>query len=158
MASGTECWLFRKQYCDPSSITAAGRLLRHIRGWLETRRALAHFPVTLTSPFLLSSLSCKSSVDYLLLFILFLSCFAADADAGVATMQIKIAFLCSVSSACLNVWRCVATSFSWLYVLLLCYHAFAIVVVVKNKKKEWMKIILDFFFEFWAKILSLVFS
>ena len=63
---------------------------------------------------------------------------------GVATMQIKIAFLCSVSSACLNIWRCVATSFSWLYVLLLCYHAFAIVVVVKNKKRmkwnEWMKI------------------
>ena len=61
--SGTERWLLRKQYCDPSSITAAGRLLRHIRGWLETRRARAHFPVTLISPFLLSSLSCKFSVD-----------------------------------------------------------------------------------------------
>ena len=55
-------------------------------------------------------------------------------------MQIKIAFLSLVSSACLNVWRCVATFFSWLYVLLLCYHAFAIVVVVKNKKRmnEWI--------------------
>ena len=50
----------------------------------------------------------------------------------VATMQIKIAFLSSVSSACLNVWRCVATSFSWLYALFLCNHAFAITVVVKN--------------------------
>ena len=58
---------------------------------------------------------------------------------GVATMQIKIAFLSSVSSACLSIWRCVATFFSWLYVLLLCYHAFAIVVVVKNKKNnEWI--------------------
>ena len=61
--SGTVRWLLRKQYCDASSITAAGRLLRHIRGWLETRRARAHFPVTLISPLLFSSLSCKSSVD-----------------------------------------------------------------------------------------------
>ena len=61
--SGTERWFLRKQYCDPISITAAGRLLRHIRGWLETRRERAHFPVTLTSPFLLSSFSCKSSVE-----------------------------------------------------------------------------------------------
>ena len=49
---------------------AAGRLLRHICGWLETRRARAHFPVTLTSPFSLSSLGCKSSVDlFICLFI-----------------------------------------------------------------------------------------
>ena len=61
--SGTKRLLLRKQYCDPSSTTAAGRLLRHIRGWLETRRVRAHFPVTLISPFLFSSLSCKSSVD-----------------------------------------------------------------------------------------------
>ena len=54
-------------------------------------------------------------------------------------MQIKIAFLSSISYACLNVWNCVATFFSWLYVLLLCYHAFAILVVVKNKKNEWMQ-------------------
>ena len=29
--SGTERRLLRKQYCDPCSITAAGRLLRRIR-------------------------------------------------------------------------------------------------------------------------------
>ena len=40
---------------------------------------------------------------------------------------------------CINIWRCVATSFSWLYMLLLRYHSFAIVVVVKNKKNEWPK-------------------
>ena len=49
-------------------------------------------------------------------------------------MQIKITFLSSISSTCLNVWRCVATSFFWLYGLLVCYYAFAVVVMVKNKK------------------------
>ena len=62
--------------------------------------------------------------------------FRLEGHRSVATMQIKIAFLSSISYACLNVWRCVATSFSWLYVLLLCYHAFAIVLVVKN---EWLE-------------------
>ena len=49
---------------------AAGRLLRRICGWLETRRARAHFSVTITSPFLLSSLSCKSSVDLFIITVL----------------------------------------------------------------------------------------
>ena len=73
-------------------------------------------------------------------------------------MQIKIAFLYSVSSACLNVWRCVTTSFSWLYVLLLCYHAFAIVVVVKNKKRmnEWMEYTIRLFI--WFLIVLFILS
>ena len=57
----------------------------------------------------------------------------------ITVSQTNLAFLSSISSACLNVWRCVATSFSWLYELLMRYHAFAIIVVVKNKKRmnEW---------------------
>ena len=59
-------------------------------------------------------------------------------------MQIKIAFLSSISFACIIAWRRVATSFSWLYMLLLCHHAFVIVVLVKNKKRmnEWMSILI----------------
>ena len=39
---------------------------------------------------------------------------------GVATIQMKIAFLFSISIASLDVWRCVGTSLFWLYVVLVC--------------------------------------
>ena len=63
---------------------------------------------------------------------------------GVATMQIKVTFLSSISSACLNVWHWVATSFSCRYVLFLCFCAF-IVVVVKNKKWSDRLLLTDIF-------------
>ena len=45
------------------SLNSTNCKLDPLRGWLETQRARAHFPVTLISPFLFSSLSFKSSVD-----------------------------------------------------------------------------------------------
>ena len=49
--SGTERWLLRKQYCDPSSITAAGRLLdTYAGGWrLEERELTSQSPSPLRS-------------------------------------------------------------------------------------------------------------
>ena len=44
----------------------------------------------------------------------------------------KTAFLSSISSACLNVWRCVATSSSWLYVLLLCYYCYLLLLLLHS--------------------------
>ena len=57
---------------------------------------------------------------------------------GVATMLIKIAFLSSVSSACINVWRCVATFFSDST----CYYCITSMHLLLLRwsriKKEWM--------------------
>ena len=57
---------FKSDYA--SSIIAAGRgHITRCYGSLETRRGQAQFPVTFISMFNLSSLSCKSSVDLILL-------------------------------------------------------------------------------------------
>ena len=63
-------------------------------------------------------------------------------EIDVVTTQIKIACLVFNIFTCLNGWRCVATSFSWtwLYMLFLCYYRFAIIVVVKNRMNEHSKI------------------